>query len=351
MVDNLSSNTTQSKKMPIPESLSQPRTGLRLSTIAAVFALAACQAGDPHDAVGLLEWERVTLSAETSETIVGIAVAKGERVEAGQAILSLDRQRLEAQRDQVVHQREQAAARLAELRRGPRSEEIDEARARVRGDESDLANAEHELMRLQGLVGRKLASQEALDNARTQRDRARAGFEVSTAALQMLLAGNTLEQLQQAEAQLAQTGAQLREADLSLERLTLTAPRPGRIDDLPFYVGERPAPGATLAVLLAGERPYARVYVPAAVRAQVIPGTRANVHVDGVDKPLDGTVRRVSSEATFTPYFSLTENDRARLSYVAEIDLIGPAAADLPGGLPVTVDFLPDQLEAKGHGQ
>jgi HlyD family secretion protein len=50
-------------------------------------------------------------------------------------------------------------------------------------------------------------------------------------------------------------------------------------------------------------------------------------------------VRTVSSEASFTPYFALTERDRGHLAYVAEIDLPDQAAGDLPTGLPVEVSF------------
>jgi len=51
-------------------------------------------------------------------------------------------------------------------------------------------------------------------------------------------------------------------------------------------------------------------------------------------------VRSVSSEASFTPYAALTEQDRGRLVFVAEIDLEGEAAAELPAGVPVQVEFL-----------
>ena len=52
---------------------------------------------------------------------------------------------------------------------------------------------------------------------------------------------------------------------------------------------------------------------------------------------VEGTVRWVSADASFTPYFALTEHDRSRLSYLAEIDL--PGAAGLPSGVPLQADF------------
>jgi HlyD family secretion protein len=50
-------------------------------------------------------------------------------------------------------------------------------------------------------------------------------------------------------------------------------------------------------------------------------------------------VRFVSAEAAFTPYYALTQEDRSRLAYLAEIDLEENAAADVPTGMPVQVEF------------
>jgi len=100
--------------------------------------------------------------------------------------------------------------------------------------------------------------------------------------------------------------------------------------------GERPLPGQPLAVLLTGSQPYARIYLPEEMRVAVMPGAKAEIHVDGRDTPLDGRVRWVSSEAAFTPFFALTEHDRGRLTYAAKID-IDYDGTRLPDGVPVQV--------------
>jgi HlyD family secretion protein len=88
---------------------------------------------------------------------------------------------------------------------------------------------------------------------------------------------------------------------------------------------------------LDSSRTYARVYVPEHLRTRVIPGASIDIQVDGIDSAFAGRVRWVSSDATFTPYFALTEHDRSRLSFLAEIDI--PGAADLPSGVPLQADF------------
>jgi HlyD family secretion protein len=81
------------------------------------------------------------------------------------------------------------------------------------------------------------------------------------------------------------------------------------------------------------------VYVPEAVRARIAEGTRATVTVSGRDGTLEGRVRELAHEAAFTPYYALTQHDRGRLSYLAEVVVSGPGADDLPTGVPVEVRF------------
>ena len=80
-------------------------------------------------------------------------------------------------------------------------------------------------------------------------------------------------------------------------------------------------------------------YVPEPLRVRVRPGLEVSVRIDGIDDALAGRVRSVSHEAVFTPYYALTERDRSRLAYLAEVDLVDPHARDLPTGIPVEVVF------------
>jgi HlyD family secretion protein len=152
-----------------------------------------------------------------------------------------------------------------------------------------------------------------------------------------LLNGTTVEELQQAIAALEAAQAQVDSTQVDLARTRIVAPGPGVVDKVLFQVGERPPPGTTIAVVLSADRTFARVYVPEFLRASVQPGDPIDVRVDGIDRVFDGKVRWVSADASFTPYFALTEHDRSRLSYLAEIDI--EEAADLPSGVPVQADF------------
>jgi HlyD family secretion protein len=304
-----------------------------------LLCIGGCQKNDGLPVVGTLERDRLELIAEAQEPIIEISVREGDHVQTGDMLLRLDDMRAQAALDQARAAHQRNKRRLAELVRGPRQEEIIEARARLQGAESELQMRQLEYQRIRALVEDKLASASQLDQERAARDRAKATRDETAAALKALLDGTTIEELDQAHAAVAGSEARVRELQISADRLTVRAPNPGTIDALPFEAGEQPPVGATVVVMLADGQPYGRVYIPAPIRSQVTHGTQANIHVDGVDKDYLGTVRFVSSEAAFTPYFALNERDRSRLTYLAEIDLIEPDAVGLPTGVPITVEF------------
>ena len=93
-----------------------------------------------------------------------------------------------------------------------------------------------------------------------------------------------------------------------------------------------------MLILLPGEQPHARVYVPEELRVRLRAGSTVTVFVDGLDEALDGRVRWIASEAMFTPYFALTERDRGHLTYQAKID-IDIDGNRLPDGVPVEVEL------------
>jgi HlyD family secretion protein len=277
--------------------------------------------------------------AEANEPIAEIPVREGARVEAGALVVRLAPERLRAQRESAAQRVALAEARLAEAERGPRGEQIAQARARLAGARAAFETAERDARRARELHAAGALSDELADQRERARALALAERDAASAALSELLAGTRAEQIDQARAQLEDARAALRDAELRERRLSVRAPVAGVVDALPYERGERPPAGGVVAVLLAGGPPYARVYVPAALRARVAPGGAARVRVQGVEGALGARVRSVSQDAAFTPYYALTRYDRGRLSYVAELELTDPRARELPSGLPLEAQF------------
>ena len=313
--------------------------------IAAPALLGGCESGDDAGrVVGELTSDRVELVAEFAEPVVELLVAEGESVTAGQVLMRQDATRARARLAEAEAALGQAQARLDELVRGPRSEQIEAARAAVEGARDDLAFRRSDFARVRDIHARDLASDELLDRAKAALDTAIANDKLRRAQLQELLTGTTVEELAQAENAVKQAAARRDLLAVDVERHEIRAPVDGVADSRLFELGERPNPGQAVMVLLAGEQVFARVYVPEQLRVHVAAGQSATIHVDGLDTPIPGRVRWVAAEAAFTPYYALTERDRGHLTYLAKID-IADDRERMPDGVPVEVDLGLDNSE------
>jgi HlyD family secretion protein len=308
---------------------------IRNSLCLAILAttLAGCTSSEPSLLLGTLERERVTVTAQATERITRIDVAEGDDVHAGDPILSLDARRSEAHIDQARAEVARAESALAELRNGTRIERVDAARANLNGAQASAANARRERDRLAEIRKRGLIAQAALDSAETALRNANAQRDAAQATLAQLLNGSRIEDVEQAESSLASARAVVDQLELDRARYDVVAPRDGRIDALPFKLGDQPPPGAVVVSLLSGPV-YARVYVPASQRNQIGPGSTCTVTVTGLDKSFSAHVRSIRSDPAFTPYFALTGDDASRLAYRAELVLDAQTAATLPAGMP-----------------
>lgn len=305
--------------------------------ILAAMLLAAC-AQPPPQALGTLEFDRIALPAPAAERIVSIDVREGQQVAAGATLLTLERTRTQAQTEAARAEAQRQRDALDELEAGARSEQVAQARASLSAAQAAARDANAYYARLRPLGVRKLVAAADVDRARAAASSADAQVRLAQAALDELRNGARKEDIAQGQAALRAAQAQAKAQEVTLDKLVVVAPRAGRIDSLPYRLGDQAPIGSPLAILLAGDAPYARIYVPEPIRANVHVGDAARVFVDGRDGALQGRVRMIRSEASFTPYYALTGKDAARLSYLAEIEL-GKDATALPAGLPVRVEF------------
>jgi HlyD family secretion protein len=311
----------------------------RFAPLLLASLLAACGRGAPEEILGTVERDRLELVAESNERIVEVAVREGEHVKAGALLLVQEAGTARPRIEQARAARDEAARRLADLVAGPRTRELEEARATLAGAQSTLATDQREYDRVRALVERKLLSASELDQALARRDASRSNRDAALARLGLLREGTRTEQVAEARAALVRAEAALAEEQTVADRYSVRAPRAGVVEALPYELGERPAAGRPVAILLADGAPYARVYVPEPLRTRYVAGARVQVQVDGEATAFAGTVRYISAEAAFTPYYSLTQRDRSRLAYLAEITLDDAGAAALPAGVPARISL------------
>jgi HlyD family secretion protein len=309
-----------------------------IAAISLVLCLSACEDPSQIRSLGTMERERIQLSADTNEPITRVLVREGDSVDIDTVLVQQDQTRAEIA---LIKARAAAAAALStlsEAEAGPRSQEISQARARLRAAKSASKTARSEFERDLKLIETNLISENARELSQGKYDEAAARLSEAEAALEELLEGTRSETIDQARAMHAAAVANAEDLVVALNRTTVRAPIAGVIEALPFRIGERPPVGATVAVMLASGRTYARVHVSEPLRVTLAVGAAADVWMDGRELPIAGQLRWISADAAFTPYFALNQNDRSRLSYVAEIDVVDESN-NLPVGVPVEVSF------------
>ncbi|HEX6614038.1 MAG TPA: HlyD family efflux transporter periplasmic adaptor subunit [Rhodanobacteraceae bacterium] len=313
------------------------RSILSGAVLGAGVLLSAC-GNNASQALGTLEYDRINLPAPAAERIVAVRAREGERVRAGQPLLKLDPAHTQAQLAAAEARARQQQEVLRELQVGPRKEDIARARADLAAAQANARDARAYYNRLLGFKDRNFVAAADLDRARAAAGSAEGQAKAARATLDELLHGSRPEQIAQAQASLSAALASAQAQRVLLGKLDVVAPRDGVVDSIPYKLGDQAPVGAPLVILLAGDAPYARIYVPEQQRANVHVGDEVTVHVDGLAKALRGRVRMIRSEPVFTPYYALVGEDAARLSYIAEVAL-GKDAADLPAGLPLHADL------------
>ncbi len=310
---------------------------IKYMLIATLLLLTACQQ-EVTGWYGTVERERHTLTSPASELITGVLVREGDRVKAGQLLLTLDTTSVQARIAQRRAELAEVQAMQQELIQGPRMESLALAEATRRGTDAALLEAQQRLSRVDQLLQAGAATQADHDQALAARDLAQAALERATQTLTELRNGTRSEQLQQVEARVAAAQARLAIDEKALADLSLFSAHDAVVDSLPWQAGDRVAQGTQLISLLIDDEAFVRVYVPADARDLLSTGQPLSIQPDAEMPAFLGRIRHIRPQPAFTPYYALNERDRARLMYLTEISL--PAShANLPSGITVEVSL------------
>jgi HlyD family secretion protein len=272
-----------------------------LPLAAALLAQAGCEA--PSTALqGYVEGEYVRVAAPVAGYLQQLAVARGTTIDAGAPLFVLEQAR--------------EAAGVTEA-----DESIATVRAQAEQAEAAFRLAEANLKRLTELRAKGLASQEQVDEARTEHRR-------------------TDARRREMAAQRRTADARLEQARWQLTHKSVTAPAAGLVDDTYYRVGEWVPAGAPVVSLLPPQNRVVRFYVPEAQLAALAPGHAVRVLRDGA-APVSALISYIAPRAEFTPPVIYSREARQKLVFLVEAR---PAVADAPAlhpGQPVDVELMP----------
>ncbi|WP_448381571.1 efflux RND transporter periplasmic adaptor subunit [Gloeomargarita sp.] len=181
--------------------------------------------------------QRVNLSPKVSGRLAALYVEQGDVVRQGQVIARMDDRELRARQQEALANLAQAQARLQELQRGNRPEEIAQGRAQVAAARSRYELARQRRQRNEELLAQGAIAQDTLDAALTEEATAAAALQEAERRLAVLVAGTRAEAIAQAQAQVAAARAQLRAMQIQLADTVIRAPFSGVITQKYASVG------------------------------------------------------------------------------------------------------------------
>ena len=228
-----------------------------------------------------------SLTALVSDTVAELLVREGDRVQAGDVLVQLDRTDAELEVQRREAERVQARADLAALElAGSADLEVLEHQRTLH----ELAQSKVERyrqLREQGSI-----SQETL-NAVLQDSHAQA-IALSKQRNQVQ---SFEHRLAQAKASVARAETALEEARVTLQRTSIRAPFPGRVTSIQVAPGELVSPGRVVAEMYDDSALEIRVQIPNAhlpgLQAALASGVKPNVSVDLGDRLASGELDRL----------------------------------------------------------
>ncbi len=318
---------------------------LVLAALVAAAALTAAlllRGGDEEGsdlfASGTVEATEGHLGFQAAGRLAEIRVREGDPVAAGDTLALLEREEVLARRDAAEAQVAEAEARLRELERGFRAEEVEQARAALAVTEQRREDAARDLERTRTLYDGGAVSREALDKAATALEVARGEARRAAESLRLLEAGPRPEAVDAQRARLAGARAALRGLDAALEQMVVVAPFGGLITVRHREPGEVVAPGVPVLTVMDPDDRWVRIYVREDRIGAVRIGQPASVTTDTyADRAYEGRVRFIASEAEFTPKAVQTAEERVKLVYAVKVRIAGDPARDLKPGMPADV--------------
>ena len=286
---------------------------------------------------GNIDIRQAGLAFPEQQRIIEVLVQEGDRVTAGQTLARQQSDRLEAQISQTKSQISAQQQVVNRLEAGTRRQEIEQARAEVVAARAQLDNAKTTYTRVQQTADAGVASQQALDNARSAFNVAQAQLQVKQKALNLALEGPRKEDIAAARDTLKSLEASLSLLNIRLADMTLRSPSVGVIQNRILEPGEMGGPTRPVVTLALTTPKWVRAYIPEPELDLINLGMPAKIMVDAYpDQPYDGWIGFISPVAEFTPKSVQTEDLRTKLVYEVRVFIRDPKDL-LRLGTPATV--------------
>ncbi len=269
-----------------------------------LLALAAGCGGRPTatPVTGLVDATEIDVASKIPGRVKELAVREGDRVEAGQALVTIESQEVAAKIDQVRAAVNAARAKLALARHGARAEEKDQARKALETAQAQLAMAEKAHARAAALVKTETITQAAFDDADFKYKAAQDQVAVAQARYDVVIQGARAEELDALEALVKQGEGSLSEVESYGRETSQVAPIGGEVAKILVHRGELAATGYPILTLVDRSDAWAAFPVREDLLAGVKVGAVLQVEVPALRKTVPMKVYAIAPMGDFATW-------------------------------------------------
>ncbi|MCO6538399.1 MAG: HlyD family efflux transporter periplasmic adaptor subunit [Gilliamella sp.] len=275
---------------------------------------------------GRIEATEINISAKLAGRIEKINVDEGDFVKAGQALVVMQTDTLQAQLNEAQAQYRQAVSNEASAKAQVALKMSDKvaAQAGVSQKESDLDIASKHLQRTTTLYQKGAISIQQFDddtakvnNAKAALDSAKSQVTAADAAIAVAEAG-----VDSATSAINVASANIKRIQADIDDSTLNAPVDGRIQYRIAQLGEVLPSGGKVLNLINLYDVYLTFFLPETVAGKVGIGDEVRLILDALpDKAISAKISFVSSVAQFTPKTVETKDERQKLMFRVKAQL------------------------------
>ena len=222
---------------------------LAVALIGSGIAYGTAQSAGSDDLIvqGSLKMKEATLNSKLAGTISEVCVEEGDTVKAGDPLIELDAETVEAKLQQAEGAKAAAEAQADKAETGTRSQDLARAKAAF-----DYAQKTYD--RMKSLLNQEVISQAAFDQAEAQYIAVKEQYD-------MAMEGARTEDKAAANALVAQAGGAVAEVNSYLEDSVIKAPMDGVVTSVDVESGELVSTGMPLAAVSSPKNPWVEVNV------------------------------------------------------------------------------------------
>ena len=333
---------------------------------------------------GVIEADDIHVGSRVGGRVLKVVAREGETVKAGEPMVLLEPDELNASLAEAEANLRQMEAKYALLNAGYRTEEIEQAEAAAKQAQAELhhlisaprrqeldqaaadwaaakisaENSDKTSELMKDLSKRHFSAKREAEDAAAKAAEAEQKMKTLRQRYDQLLAGTRPEEIERVKQRVAETGARLRQlragyrkeeiaqaksaleaarAKVRLRRAELDetvikAPADALVETLDLESGDLVAAGKPIATLLRTGSLWIRAYLPEARLRFVQAGDKVSIRVDSFpDRSFSGVVRRIQRQGEVGPAKAQSPEERVAQVFPTEIVIDDPDHLLRPG--------------------